>query len=603
MKSWTRQIHKPLSRFSARLFALIVVTIILPFTLVTFYVAWHMEEGMKESISQRVFQNMQRSGGFIAQSLQDMAYYSNVFVSDERLKELLASDDASIYEISKHFDSLIARVSFENPDGIRTEAKVVIMDNHGRIVSNWSLNYNDYGFLLDEDWVRESRENDGHIVWSIFSPAYIQGEEGSYISLARSILSDTTSGKMLGTLIISIAQGQFEDIVRQYAYEGDEVFILIEDGRLLMSSSASGAIDPDMLGQLCTRFGEREQGNSLVESPSGRFLLSFYIIPAPWLFDGMRMKVFHFTPYGQVEEEVASVVGLIRIVILASLAMVLLLSFSLSRLVVRPLTNLTHQLRDYRIGMKFTGLDVKRQDEIGDLNRGIVRMNTRLERLFARVQEEHEAREHYYYESLRAQLNPHYIFNTLGTIRWMAMARSADNIVSAIDNLSSTLRYSMGKENVVTLRDEIDHIRNYIYIHNLRYDEFVDLVIEVPEDLMGMKMMKFILQPIVENSIIHGFDRQRGMIVITIGAEVVADRLLIRILDDGVGIGSEALERMQDGGRKPEKGRRLTGIGLGNVDRSIRVQYGKGYGVEVSRRTDTHGTLALFTLPVLKEEG
>ena len=441
-------------------------------------------------------------------------------------------------------------------------------------------------------------DNDGHIVWSLFSPAYIVGDKGRYISLARSILSDITSGEYIGTLIISIEQSEFERILRAYAYENDQVYILLDNGDVLMSSTSSGAFSSDELRLIYEEGSGNRQGNEIISSGNSRYLLSYYTIPHPWVFNDSQMKVFHFSDYAPIEEEVQEAMSILRFAIILVFCIVLFISFTLSRRVVKPITTLTEQLRDYSIGMHFKDLDPNRQDEIGDLHRGVLRMNARLEKLFSRVKEEHEAREHYYYESLRAQLNPHYLYNTLGTIRWMAIARSADNIVEAIDSLASTLRYSMGKESIVTVRDEIEHIESYVHIHNLRYAAYADLSVNVPEDIMNMNMMRFILQPIVENSIIHGFDKSKSMIHISISGETKDGKLYIRILDDGVGIKKEAIKALES----DEKGKRLTGIGLRNVNESIKLQYGREYGIRISERTDTHGTEALFILPAITGE-
>ena len=109
--------------------------------------------------------------------------------------------------------------------------------------------------------------------------------------------------------------------------------------------------------------------------------------------------------------------------------------------------------------------------------------------------------------------------------------------------------------------------------------------------------MKFILQPVVENSILHGFDKSRGLIDISISAEVRDDRLMITILDDGVGIKKDAVDAFNS---RIGKGRKLTGIGLRNVDESIKGRFGRMYGLSVSPREDTHGTKTVFTLPLLK---
>lgn len=587
-----------LNKFSVRLFLLIVIAAIIPLSLSSVYIARHMENALRDSLNHHAVENIRRGEENLSQTLQDLAFYSNIFVYDTRLRSMLAEENTDSFDLTKYFDEIVARSQIENPSGVRADAKIVIIDQFGRCLTNWSLNFNDYLFLLEEDWVRESMTNDGHIIWSLFSPAYIEGENGRYISLARSILTEVTSGEYLGTLIISIEQSQFEDILRAFASPEDSVYILLDDGSIVFESApGSVSVQEEDLLSIQSEYAGTPQGSEVIRIDGRRCLLSYYTLPSPWLFNGSTLKVFHFCDYSPIEAEVKSATDLLWLAIIGSAAVVLAVSFLLSRKVVTPITTLTRQLTNYQIGMHFEGLLLKRRDEIGDLDRGIARMDARIKRLFRSLKAEHEQRERYYYESLRAQLNPHYIYNTLSTIRWMAIARSADNIVEAIDNLSATLKYSMGKQDIVSVSDEVRHIRSYVEIHNLRYDEYVELSTEIDDEIMSMKLMKFILQPVVENSILHGFDKSRGLIAISISAEVKDEKLIITILDDGVGIKSDAVDAFNN---RQDKGRKLTGIGLRNVDESIKGRFGRMYGLAVSSRTDTHGTKTVFTLPLLK---
>lgn len=586
------------SSFSIRVFLLITFCVILPLSVLSFYVARHMELLLRERLTENVFQNIEKNESYISENLADIAYYSNVFVGDQELRNMLADPASSRYEIAMHFNEILGRADFENPEGIHSGADVLIIDRNKRVYSNWSQGFNDYSFIIDEPWVNSAISNDGHISWSLFTPAYIVGEQERYISLIRPILSDMTSGDYLGLLIISINQSMFASILNEFGYAGDGVFVLVDDGEILMSSGLSGGISPSLLKSLYEEHEGEKQGNSIVNAGDSVYLLSFYTIPYPYLFNGEYMKVFHFSDYGIIEREMSSVSRRINIVIAIVALTVLLGSFVISRRMVEPIKRVAGQLRAYRIGMRFEGLDPERRDEIGDLSRGVIKMNARIEKLFKSLKTEHEAKERYYYDSLRAQMNPHYVYNTLSTIRWMAMIRGADNVVEGIDNLASTLKYSMGKGSFSTVGDEIEHIRNYVYIHNIRYDSYVELSIDIPDEIMRLKTLRFILQPIVENSIIHGFAKDKPVLSVSIRAELKEGKLLIFVEDDGEGIRDEAIREYER--NKAIKGKKLTGIGLQNVDEMIRLEFGDEYGITVCRRLEG-GTCAMFILPVLKE--
>ena len=141
----------------------------------------------------------------------------------------------------------------------------------------------------------------------------------------------------------------------------------------------------------------------------------------------------------------------------------------------------------YTIEEEIRGIDILRKDEIGSLNRAFVRMSDKLKEAFRRLKAEQEIQERYRYESLRAQINPHFLFNTLTSIRWMAVIRGADNIVESIDALANLLRYSFGRDREQAyIKEELENIKNYVYIQNLRYGDHVSLDIDVDQEICRM---------------------------------------------------------------------------------------------------------------------
>ena len=126
------------------------------------------------------------------------------------------------------------------------------------------------------------------------------------------------------------------------------------------------------------------------------------------------------------------------------------------------------------------------------------------------------------------------------------MIRGAHNIVESIDALASVLNYSMSRDDrLVTLEDELDNIRNFVYIHNYRYQDYCSLDIDIPDEMKKLRMMKFILQPVVENALIHGYDKQREQITIRIYGYTEDQILYLFVEDDGIGISDEVIEQFE----------------------------------------------------------
>ncbi len=592
------------SKLSVRMFLLLLLCVVMPLAGTCIYVRVSMEHFIQDKLSEKVIQNISRGERNICDNLQSIAALTNVFVYDEELQKRITDPNTSEYDNTKYFDQMIHKLSIASGFDFVQDMKIILFDDYSRIYSNWSMNYQDYQFLLDQDWVKKSRENNGHIVWAMFNPAYIIGEQKdqTYISLAKSLLKDYSTGNVIGTLIISIDQKKFSDLLMEYAYAGDMAYVCVGEGTVLLQNDAQGLIHDEDIRNLYRETEKKKSGNLRYQSAGGNFLISYYTIPKPWVFNDQQMKVFHFTNYQEVTNQVEMIgrrMNLIILIVICALVLILYLSI---RMLVKPIVKLSGQMENYTLDMDLKDIDMKRSDEIGQLNRSFRQMSINIRHLFEELKNEHEIKEKYRYESLRAQLNPHFLFNTLSTIRWMAIIRGADNIVDGIDALAHILKYSMSRENcLVTVAEEVENIRNYLYIQNCRYGNHCRLEMDLEEDILNLKTAKFILQPIVENAIIHGYDKEREEILIRIYGSAEEDSLNIYVEDDGVGISPNVIRQFEASREGRIKESKLTGIGIKNVDEYIRITFGNKYGLTIES-LKTRGTVVLFTLPVIREE-
>ncbi len=589
------------SSFAIKMFILIAVCVVLPMSAVCIYVEKSMETVLQNKISERILQNISGSERDILKMLQSMAILSNTFALDEELLERMQDRNYTEYENIQYFNQLVDKMIVTSADDLAEAAKITVFDQTGRVYSNWSLNYRDYEFLLEEDWVKQAETAGGHMSWSMFSPAYVtedQAKGKTYISLARAMLRQGTVGTPVGMLIISIEQSQFSNLLKDYTGPEDEAFVCIKDGDILFSANQQNIISPEQLKEVYEDTKEEPFGDKKQKIGTEEYLISYYTLPKPWLFANAPMKVYIFTNYKEVLNSIQTLTDKMNTVIVLSIFLVMVVTYISVKMLVKPIGLLTNKMKEYTLDQELTGIDVKRKDEIGHLNRAFVRMSDNIRSLFDKLEKESREKEQYRYESLRAQLNPHFLFNTLTSIRWMALIRGAENIVDSIDALASVLKYSLSRnDEEVTLKDELENIKNFIYIHNLRYQDQCVLEIDIIEGMEDLKMMKFILQPIVENSIIHGRDKNKKELSIRVYGYIEEEIFLLFVEDDGRGITKEAVEEFT----ASKSGGRMTGIGLKNVDTCIRMTYGKQYGLSVEGMKQG-GTCVTYRLPVLRGE-
>ena len=591
-------------RFSVRMFLLILVCVVLPLLGLSIYVRSSMEQFIQNKLSENVIHNIARGERNISDALQSMASVTNIFVYDEELRRRITDATTSEYENSKYFDQMIDRLYIINDQKIFRNMKIVLFDNHGRIYSNWSMNYQNYEFLLEQDWIKGSMGKDGHVVWSMFSPAYIVGEESeeTYITLAKTLLDGGTIGTPFGILLISIGQQQFGELLMEYAYPGDMVYVSIEEGTVLFKTDTENQVGEERIQELYQLTRDEKSGNLKYKMGEGEYLVSFYTIPEPWIFNEQQMKIFHFTSYQAVSDQMDMIGYRMNLFILIVMVILIAVLYLSVKMLVKPIADLSLQMKNYTLDGEIIGIDVNRSDEIGQLNRSFFQMSDNIKQLFRQLDEEHEIKERYRYESLRAQLNPHFLFNTLTTIRWMAIIRGADNIVEAIDALAHMLGYSMERSgHLVTVKDEVENIKDYLYIQNCRFGNHCRLDVDLEEEVMVLPTMKFILQPIVENAVIHGYDKNREEIRIQIYGRIEADHLLIYVEDDGTGMNQAVIEEFESSKQMHDKAGNLTGIGMKTVDECIRITWGDNYGLTIESQ-ENQGTIVKYTLPVIQGE-
>ncbi len=205
------------------------------------------------------------------------------------------------------------------------------------------------------------------------------------------------------------------------------------------------------------------------------------------------------------------------------------------------------------------------------------------------------------FEVLQAQINPHFLYNTLDAIVWSAEAGNQKQVVSMVGSLSEFFKSSLnrGKE-IVSIKDELAHVRSYLEIQQVRYQDILSYEIEVPESLYDCTIPKITLQPIVENALYHGIKNRRGLGKITIRGVDEGDTMVIRVVDDGVGMDEKRLMEVRKALTENNTESGVT-YGLYNVNERIRLNYGEKYGLRIES-FEGAGTCVLIMLPKILTE-
>ncbi|RTE10846.1 sensor histidine kinase [Paenibacillus whitsoniae] len=494
---------------------------------------------------------------------------SNLLTNDYDVLQLLRStgqsnlDDYPTYQrvigLQSKMDNLIA----------------YILDNHA-IVAVYGFNGSIYTTNQDEailkvmpDYVNQAKEKNGAPAWGVTSSLNIKGhegnQEGSFITMVRLIRGETTKG--YGLVFIAFPIKEMFPVSSGLEEDSPTQFLISDHNRLLWGRN-------DLWNR--TQSGEEPSAFTQILKATG-WQLRWIPMQEQWV---QQLKNVRSTTTWSV------------IVVFASFLFIYVI-FTLR--LMKPIRSLVQAMGKASYGNFEKPALAGGNDEIGLLSHHFNRMLSSLKEMVATLREEQQLKEEARFHALQAQISPHFLFNALNSIKWLALFSGAKNVGDMITSLGIMLSYSMKQESeVVTLRDELDFIQHYFSLQKIRFNDNIELSIDVDENLMSARILKFTLQPIVENSIIHG---NRMPLIIRIAAYYVDDLLFVTIADNGQGLSERKLSDDDDFEcADPIRQGKYSGIGLENVQSRIRMHFGEPYGLFMHNGIDA-GAETVIKLP------
>ena len=416
------------------------------------------------------------------------------------------------------------------------------------------------------------------------------------ISLSREI-QDYEDGTFLGVILINLNMNKITEICDSFQENTSGALgILNESGEAVYLNGDAGNVavqDIDM----------KELSEILEQYPENSFRIRLggtkYLITKERM-DSTGWYLINIVPYSWLLSDLWKISMVIVLAVAGTLVVTLL---SLDRIltnVIQPLKKLERHMARVTIENMNEQVNITTDDEIGHLAGNFNSMLERIENLKEQVVEEQEDKRRYELQALQAQINPHFLYNTLDSIIWMAETQDS-NIVAMTEALAKLFRISLNKGNEeILLKKEIEHVKNYLIIQSMRYADKFTFEICVEPEVEKCRIIKLILQPIVENCIYHGIKKKRGSGHIRIRAFREECNLIIKVEDDGCGISQEMCRKMLSYEVEPEN---ISGSGIGvkNVNERIQLRFGKEYGLSYQSE-EGKGTTVTYLLPYSTEE-
>ena len=280
---------------------------------------------------------------------------------------------------------------------------------------------------------------------------------------------------------------------------------------------------------------------------------------------------------------------------------VILINTYISFRVTNPIRELEKSVKKLEEGNLDADIYMGGSYEIQHLGKSVQDMKRRIKGLMQDIVTEHEEKRKSEFDSLQAQINPHFLYNTLDIIVWQIENEKQSEAVHTVTALARFFRLSLGKgKNIVTVKAEIEHVKNYLMIQHMRFKNKFDYEFDIEEDVLELSSLKLMLQPLVENAIYHGMEFMDGDGLIKIKAWREADELYLSVTDNGLGMTEDKVAMVLAGKSNSGNGRG-SGIGVKNVNERIKLYFGEDYGLKIDSEPDI-GTTIIIYLPAKRYE-
>lgn len=399
-------------------------------------------------------------------------------------------------------------------------------------------------------------------------------------------LIDSASHEMYGYAVVIMDEKTIYDRYQPYLSDGVNISFISAEGYLLSSSHRDSTSEQHVELLQHIEHGV-EEGQAGVKTNDKYSYISLYIPQFDaYLVQEIDQRIAFASLY-QISVNIMKVV-IILIVVLMCLAY----------LISKRITNPLYKLIDTMQKAKADSLSTQPLQEGGSYEMNVLTKTYNLlvkeiDRYTNKLLVEERERRKADLSALQMQINPHFLYNTLTSIKYLAKMNRIDDVDRTITSLSSMLEHTIGTtEDIVRVEQEIEALKHYVLINQVRYGDQVDMQIEVQQECKPLFIPKLIIQPFVENAFFHAFPSHRKG-TIHLFVRLQRDRLLIEVLDDGVG----SLHKREGQAKK----RSVSGIGIDNVHHRIQLLYGQQYGVQIDS-TSGYGTAVKITLPIITEQ-
>lgn len=538
-----------------------ILIIVIPLIMVAAITGNITSRYINEEVKKTTFQTLNQANKNISKMLENMK-------------------NAILYvSMNKELQYNLSRNGGETPFQINREVTAIrnsilypgIFNENYSSIEIFALHKNQYPMRLEQndvmsskvvenkEWYKKTIQQNGRLYW------YINDDFGKQmISVSRLVFDIKNFAKPIAVISVDMDMSKVASVVSDiHLGKTGKVYLVDDKGKLIYSE------DKSFLYRYTTKLYNSSAGSDFVTINGNKIMVIYNTLPQNgWKLVGM-------VSMAELNEKAEMIRNFIYLTALLSLVIAALISLYFSYSISQPIIKLATEMKKVEKGNFNISVEENWGGEIGVLyssfNYMIKRINELIHEVYLSKIKEKDAE----LKALQAQINPHFLYNTLDTVNWLAVKHNVPEISKIVNSLASILRYSINKGNdVTTVENELKHVESYITIQKIRFKDKFEVSFNIDKRVLHYKTIKLILQPLVENAIIHGIETYEGKGKILINGYLDGEKIVFEVINNGNPIDLDLVNKLLDSPADDKDS-----YGIQNVNERIKLYYGEEYGL------------------------
>ncbi|MFB3164318.1 histidine kinase [Neobacillus sp. 179-J 1A1 HS] len=588
------------SSFRFKVMFISIICLVIPATFTLFIYNYLTKDTIKEQAHSNANRELTIANEYVEKLLEDMMYISNFIQVDAEMNTILkrkiksTANQTSQQKYEQFLDDSKIIKTLENITLVGGKSYVTILLENGISYTNYSNYELDPKDIYNEDWFKQLNKIKGYeTVWIRSQPTMFKSEKpiNPYqISVARTLRDDSLN--IYGYVIVTIMENKINQIFENM--HGKEEMILLDSSNQIISHT-----NDDRIGEKFKYSDQltKENSSNIFEISKKDYLIAEQKISfTDW-------KLVSLIPYKQATSKINAIFTKVVVFQVVFFTIFLILMTYFLRTITKPIVRLGNVADLVQQGNLNIRSHIKSKDEIGRLSSSFDQMLNTINKMIQDITATQERKRKAELDMLQAQINPHFLFNVLNSIRMKVMVKGDKESANMISSLSKLLRMTISKDKeIITFQEEVQIVMDFINIMNMRQKEKVNVEITIQEEANLIMMPRFILQPIIENSIIHGLNQSAGKIIVN--AEMTENEVIIIIEDNGGGMDEQTLLQLKRklihsntlDNRTSKNNKGFSSIGISNVYERMYITFGQEFKMDINSELGM-GTQVIMSIP------